>query len=217
MLINQTSDRRGWAWKRKTRSSTNMTKANSLKKPPQEAGAYLDDEANGTGDVWRWITVTGSVTWCNKDLSVDLQFTTWLGFGSPGSRVITGWVWNLQPSEYRKLCEGSSVFKSFPWRTDFLITCSENIKSERKALSGKHKIWEEGSVPMLKSMPPDVRKLWSTQTSSCGCLYGPQWTFSWSLGDFISSMVWCLGPRGGRCWTPWIEPQNQEQTLVVST
>ena len=185
---------------------TNLNLVQNAKPMSQEAGTYMNDEANGTGDVWRWITISGSATRCNKNLSVDLQFSA--SPGSPGSRFISGWVWKLQPSGYCKLCEGSTL-KSFPWRTDFLITCS--------ALSRKHKIWEEGSVPTLKSMPPDVRKLWSTQTISCGCLYGPRWIFSWSLSDFISSMVWCLGPRGGRCWTPWIEPQNQEQTLVVST
>ena len=109
-----------------------------------------------------------------------------------------------------KLCKGNILrwrctLKSFPWRTDFLITCLTS--------SWKYKIWEERNVPMLKSVAPDLEKLCSTETSSCGCLYGPKWMSSWSLDDFISSIVWWLGPGGGRCRTPWLEPQITSKHL----
>ena len=36
MLIDQKSERKGQAWKQKTRRSTNITKASSLKTPPED-------------------------------------------------------------------------------------------------------------------------------------------------------------------------------------
>ena len=41
----------------------------------KEVGAYMNDEACETRDVWRKIDASGFVSWCNKKLAVDLPFS----------------------------------------------------------------------------------------------------------------------------------------------